>query len=314
MEHHLTRPGDDVAWRELRSVLDEEVCRLPEKYRAPVILCYLQGRSNAEAARQLGCPSGTVVTRLAWARHRLRKRLTHRGLSASTALLTAVLVQQAEAAVVPQRLIDVTLRSSIRLASGAAAAAGTQAATPLQLSRAATGTISAAQVKLAVVIAASLVIAGGAAALRGGLPVSEPAPHASATTFPRIEGTAARSGADGLNVETVRKDQDVPREAEPPRRGQDGSRKNKILGFFERADVVKNTMVFTADDGAGMESRTLPVAVGASITHNGRPVRLTDLKPGCMMKLWLSADGSQVVEVRVRDGNFADMPGKNKTR
>src|SRR5262245_10485642 len=47
MEHHLTRPGDDAAWRELRPVLDEEVCRLPEKYRAPVVLCYLQGLSNA---------------------------------------------------------------------------------------------------------------------------------------------------------------------------------------------------------------------------------------------------------------------------
>src|SRR5262245_3514074 len=66
MEHHLARPGEDAAWRELRPVLDEEVCRLPEKYRAPVILCYLQGKTNAQAAHELGCPTGTVVTRLAW--------------------------------------------------------------------------------------------------------------------------------------------------------------------------------------------------------------------------------------------------------
>src|SRR5262249_9595395 len=103
MEHHLIRPGCNVGWRDLRPVLDEEVCRLPEKYRAPVVLCYLEGRTNVEAARELGCPSGTAVTRLAWARRRLRKRLMQRGLSASVGLLGAVLAGRVEAAAVPAR-------------------------------------------------------------------------------------------------------------------------------------------------------------------------------------------------------------------
>jgi len=310
MEHHLSQPGDDAAWRELQLVLDEEVCRLPEKYRAPVVLCYLQGRSNTEAARQLELPSGTVVTRLAWARRRLRKRLTQRGLSVSAALLSGGIIQRAEAAVVPQRLIDVTLRSSIRLASGATAAAGAETATALELSRAVTGTISAAQVKFTAVIAASLVIAGGAAALRGRLPDGDPQPHPPATTLPQSDEVAARPGADALGIERVGNEPNVAPEDETARPGDDDARKTKILGFFERANVAKNTMTFLTPDGAALESRTLPVAAGASITRNSKPLRLVDLKPGYTLKLWLSADGSQVIEIRIKDGDFGDMSRK----
>jgi RNA polymerase sigma factor (sigma-70 family) len=64
--------ADDAGWHDLRPVLDEEVNRLPEKYRLPVILCYLEGKTNEEAAQQLHCPRGTIATRLAWARGRLR--------------------------------------------------------------------------------------------------------------------------------------------------------------------------------------------------------------------------------------------------
>lgn len=58
------------------SALDDEIARLPEKYRLAVVLCYLQGHTTDEAAHQLGCPRGTVATRLAWARRRLKARLT----------------------------------------------------------------------------------------------------------------------------------------------------------------------------------------------------------------------------------------------
>src|SRR5262245_39067491 len=173
MEHHLTRPGDDAAWRELRPVLDEELCRLPEKYRAPVVLCYLQGMSNAEAARELGCPSGTVVTRLAWARSRLRKRLTSRGLSASAGLLAAGVLQRADAAI-PPGVIETTLRQSLLMAAGQTAVVTAHATTAVSLSRAATSAVSVAQVKFAVVGAACLALVGGAASLCGRQDASQP--------------------------------------------------------------------------------------------------------------------------------------------
>ena len=75
-------PADGAAERgELRSALDEEIGRLPEKYRAPVIHCYLEGLTHDEAALRLRCPVGTVRSRLSWARQRLRERLDRRGLA-----------------------------------------------------------------------------------------------------------------------------------------------------------------------------------------------------------------------------------------
>src|SRR5262249_33461269 len=58
-------PAQDLIWRDLRPVLDEEVNRLPARFRRPFVLCYLEGKTNEQAARELGCPLGTVVSRLA---------------------------------------------------------------------------------------------------------------------------------------------------------------------------------------------------------------------------------------------------------
>jgi RNA polymerase sigma factor (sigma-70 family) len=75
-------PGrEPAADHDLRDLLDEEVARLPEKYRLPVQLCYAAGLTTAEAAQRLGWPKGTVLTRLAWARERLQRCLARRGVS-----------------------------------------------------------------------------------------------------------------------------------------------------------------------------------------------------------------------------------------
>ena len=61
---------DDLLWRNLRPILDQEIGRLPERYRVAFLLCALQGKTNTEAASELGCPVGTILSRLAWARQR----------------------------------------------------------------------------------------------------------------------------------------------------------------------------------------------------------------------------------------------------
>jgi RNA polymerase sigma factor (sigma-70 family) len=117
-------PPPDTAWQDLRLVLDEEVARLPGKYREPFRLCYLEGKTYDEAAQALGCSKGTVSSRLTRARERLRRRLVGRGVTLSGGLLAAVLSARAAPAAVPPPLLQVTLRAAVEIATGPAGAAG----------------------------------------------------------------------------------------------------------------------------------------------------------------------------------------------
>src|SRR5262249_40435277 len=105
--------------QELRRVLDQEIGRLPERFRAAVVLCHLEGKSVDEAARLLGCPRGTVASRLARGRERLRARLAGRGRAG-----TAVLSLYARANAAPLALIPTLTAAALRHAAGGAAAAG----------------------------------------------------------------------------------------------------------------------------------------------------------------------------------------------
>jgi RNA polymerase sigma factor (sigma-70 family) len=94
-----------IAWRDLRPVLDDAIARLPDKYRVPVLLCYLQGRTVTEIAEHLDQPRGTVATRLGRAREILRQRLTRCGITLSLAGLAAALADNLASAAVPQSLV-----------------------------------------------------------------------------------------------------------------------------------------------------------------------------------------------------------------
>ncbi len=105
-----------AAWNELRPLLHDEVERLPERYRVPVILSYLEGKTNEEVAEMLGWPVGTVKGRLARARDLLRSRLLRRGLSLSAAfVLTALSRGTAHAEVVSSRLVGETASRAFKL-------------------------------------------------------------------------------------------------------------------------------------------------------------------------------------------------------
>lgn len=110
------RPLDDLTWRELRHVLHQELGQLPEKNQLPILLCHLQGRTQDEAARELGWSLGRLRGRLLRGRELLRQRLTRRGLAPAVPLLAGSIFGEAAAAA-PEPLVATLAQSVAALAS-----------------------------------------------------------------------------------------------------------------------------------------------------------------------------------------------------
>jgi RNA polymerase sigma-70 factor (ECF subfamily) len=102
-------PLSELAQRDLQYLLDDELSRLPEKYRIPIVLCYLEGQTHEEVAIRLGCPRKTVTTRLTRGCERLHAALTRRGVSLSVTALVMILSESAQA--MSPRLLETTIHA-----------------------------------------------------------------------------------------------------------------------------------------------------------------------------------------------------------
>jgi C-terminal peptidase prc len=174
----VCEPVPEILCQELRSILDEEVNRLPAKYRAPVVLCYLEGRTYEEAGRQLHWPKGTVAIRLARARERLRANLVRRGIGLPDAGMTAA---------VPTCLLNSTVQAATLTAAGQLTLASMLSGRAVALSKAVLGTLSMTALKTTLTVLVAL----SAAAIGPGLLLQQVLVAKLATTSSEGQASAA---------------------------------------------------------------------------------------------------------------------------
>jgi RNA polymerase sigma factor (sigma-70 family) len=183
-----SRPdSSEDAWEHLRPLLDNELSHLHDRYRLAIVLCDLEGLTVKEAAQRLGCPQGTVASRLARGRSLLAKRLARCGLALSGGLLAAVLTQKATGAgILPPTLVTSTIEAAMLTAAGQAVPAELISAKVAALTQGVLKTMFSSRMKLMAVLVLMLGAFGGVVGvLSHQLPAAERSGSQSAAREPR---------------------------------------------------------------------------------------------------------------------------------
>ena len=192
-------------WQEIAPLLDRELNRLPDTYRAAVICCDLQGCTRAEAARQLGWPEGTLKVRLMRARSLLSKRLTRQGVALSAGTLAVVLSQKAASAAVPAALLSSTAKAAgaVAATSGISTSAGAKTAA-LVKGVAKSFFLGKTAVAAVAAVAGGVTLVAVLAVTPPKKPAVEPPPPITSTTgLPPVVEQALRENARQLTPITV---------------------------------------------------------------------------------------------------------------
>lgn len=194
---------DAMTYQELSQILEEEIARLPDKYSSVLVLCYLEGKSTAQAASLLGWPEGSMSRRLSRARELLRSRLTRRGLTLSAMLMSAVFARSAAGQYSPL-LLESTARAAGLAVRGVAidevvapGAAALVRDVVQELPAARRVALSAAAAVLAVLLAVAVTVQHWDRYCSGFVPFGDGAAEEDSLVAGAIACGAAPSAADG---------------------------------------------------------------------------------------------------------------------
>jgi RNA polymerase sigma factor (sigma-70 family) len=156
---------DELTWREVRQVLHEELAALSERYRVPLVVCYLEGKTQDEAAAQLGLAKSTLKERLERGRSLLRARLVRRGLGPAAVLVATAWPSVTASACLPSTLVSSTIKAASLFAAGQTAAAGVISPKAAALTEGVLKTVLLTKLQTATAVLLVVAVLSGAAGL-----------------------------------------------------------------------------------------------------------------------------------------------------
>lgn len=284
--HELTNQprqasGDELTWGEVRELVHAELARLPATLRAPLLLCYLEGLTQDEAAVRLGLPKGTLKGRLERGRETLRRRLARSGLA-----LSAITFPVTLARAVPPLTVLATARYAVRFVAGAAGEIPVQA---VELANGVLRAMTSTSLKIGLLVAVTTVTValGVGAARTDSLVATDPAPRAAAPLAPAVAPPPAAVAKIEFEEVTI-----VVKPGGPSNRTRETIRVS-----------ADGTCLYEVPERPARGE--IPAWPGAKIVHKLSPERLRELNELLKGTDWLGKDAKAVMQLHQSEYDLA---------